>query len=253
MSKSKKKDYGLLPTEKPHRLSLFGWLRGRFFAGMFIALPVVVTFLILQVLISEIDKRVVPLLPAALKPETYLNYAVPGFGLIVLVLFLTILGGIATNLIGRSVISLADRILSRVPFVRSVYSAFKQLVEVFASNNTDQFSECVLIEYPKKGTWCLGFVSSPAKGELKTVLGPAFIGVFVPTTPNPTSGFLMYVEAAEVVRLDMTVEEGAKMILSAGLVVPEHLPIKEVDGAAAVDADNTSEVPTPTPAPESEA
>ena len=233
MSKSKKKDYGLLPQDKPPRLSFFGWLRGRFFAGMFIALPVVVTFLILQFLISEIDKRVVPLLPAALKPETYLNYAVPGFGLIVLIVFLTVLGGIATNLIGRSVIGLADRILSRVPFVRSVYSAFKQLVEVFANNNTEQFSECVLIEYPKKGTWCLGFVSSPAKGELKSVLGPAFIGVFVPTTPNPTSGFLMYVEASEVVRLDMTVEEGAKMILSAGLVVPEHLPVKEDGGSEA--------------------
>ena len=115
-----------------------------------------------------------------------------------------------------------------------VYSAFKQLVEVFANNNTEQFSECVLIEYPKKGTWCLGFVSSTAKGELKSVLGPAFIGVFVPTTPNPTSGFLMYVEASEVVRLDMTVEEGAKMILSAGLVVPEHLPVKE-DGRSEAD------------------
>ncbi|HCX12440.1 MAG TPA: hypothetical protein DHU81_19355, partial [Hyphomonas sp.] len=136
---------------------------------------------------------------------------------------------------------LADRILTSVPFVRSVYSAFKQLVEVFASNNTEQFSECVLIEYPKKGTWCLGFVSSPAKGELKTVLGPAFIGVFVPTTPNPTSGFLMYVESSEVVRLDMTVEEGAKMILSAGLVVPEHLPIKEGD------APSTQSTPSPEP------
>lgn len=245
MSKSKKKDYGLLPQDKPPRLSFFGWLRGRFFAGMFIALPVVVTFLILQFLISEIDKRVVPLLPAALKPETYLNYAVPGFGLIVLIVFLTVLGGIATNLIGRSVIGLADRILSRVPFVRSVYSAFKQLVEVFANNNTEQFSECVLIEYPKKGTWCLGFVSSPAKGELKSVLGPAFIGVFVPTTPNPTSGFLMYVEASEVVRLDMTVEEGAKMILSAGLVVPEHLPVKEDGGSEADEADSAIQTSGP--------
>lgn len=231
MAKRQKKDFGLTPMEKPRGPSFFSWLRGRFFAGMFIALPVVVTFLILQFLISEIDKRVVPLLPAALKPETYLNYAVPGFGLIVLVVFLTLLGGIATNLIGRSVISFADRILSRLPFVRSVYSAFKQLVEVFASNNTDQFSECVMIEYPKKGTWCLGFLSSPAKGEVKNVLGPGFIGVFVPTTPNPTSGFLMYVESGEVVRLDMTVEEGAKMILSAGLVVPEHLPRKpKTDG-----------------------
>lgn len=253
MSKSKKRDYGLLSPEKPPRVSLFGWLRGRFFAGMFIALPVVVTFLILQFLISEIDKRVVPLLPAALKPETYLNYAVPGFGLIVLVVFLTVLGGIATNLIGRSVISLTDRILTRVPFVRSVYSAFKQLVEVFASNNTEQFSECVLIEYPKKGTWCLGFLSSPAKGEVRSVLGPAFIGVFVPTTPNPTSGFLMYVESSEVVRLNMTVEEGAKMILSAGLVVPEHLPVKTQEETETDGVSPESDGPTPTPQPESEA
>ena len=228
MAKREKTGLDMIPVDKPPRLSLFGWLRGRFFAGMVIALPVVVTFLILRFLIGEIDRRVVPLLPAALKPETYLNYAVPGFGLIVLIVFLTLLGAIATNLIGRSVISVSDRLLSRLPIVRSLYSAFKQLVEVFANNNTDQFSECVLIEYPKKGTWCLGFLSSPAKGEVKSALGPNFIGVFVPTTPNPTSGFLMYVESSEVVRLDMTVEEGAKMILSAGLVVPEHLPKKDM-------------------------
>ena len=113
--------------------------------------------------------------------------------------------------------------------MRSLYSAFKQLVEVFAKDNTDQFSEVVLIEYPKSGTWCLGFVSSPAKGEIGTALGPDFLGIFVPTTPNPTSGFLMYVESKEIIRLKMTVEEGAKMILSAGLVVPEFPPVPKTD------------------------
>ncbi len=191
---------------------------------MVIAAPIAVTFLILQFLIGEIDKRVVPLIPAALNPETYLKYAVPGFGLIVLVVFLTILGAIATNLIGRSVISVGDRILGQVPIVRSLYSAFKQLVEVFAKDNTDQFSEVVLVEYPKAGTWCLGFVSSSARGEIGAALGQDFLGIFVPTTPNPTSGFLMYLDAREVIRLSMTVEEGAKMILSAGLVVPEFPP-----------------------------
>lgn len=220
------------PPDKAPTQSLFAWLRGRFFAGMVIAAPIAVTFLILQFLIGEIDKRVVPLIPAALNPETYLKYAVPGFGLIVLVVFLTILGGIATNLIGRSVISVGDRILSQVPIVRSLYSAFKQLVEVFAKDNTDQFSEVVLIEYPKTGTWCLGFVSSPAKGEIGVTLGAEYLGVFVPTTPNPTSGFLMYVDAKEVIRLKMTVEEGAKMILSAGLVVPEFPPVPKPDPKA---------------------
>ncbi|WP_034743048.1 DUF502 domain-containing protein [Hyphomonas chukchiensis] len=223
---------GLPPPDKAPTQSLFAWLRGRFFAGMVIAAPIAVTFLILQFLIGEIDKRVVPLIPAALNPETYLKYAVPGFGLIVLVVFLTILGGIATNLIGRSVIGVGDRILSQVPIVRSLYSAFKQLVEVFAKDNTDQFSEVVLIEYPKTGTWCLGFVSSPAKGEIGATLGGEYLGVFVPTTPNPTSGFLMYVDAKEVIRLKMTVEEGAKMILSAGLVVPEFPPAPKADSKA---------------------
>lgn len=207
------------PPKKP---SLLVWLRGRFLAGMVIAAPIAITFLILQFLITKIDEKVVPLLPAALKPETYLNYAVPGFGLIVLVVFLTLLGAITTNLIGRSVVTLSDQILSRVPFVNSVYAAFKQLIEVFASNTTDQFNEVVLIEYPKDGTWCIGFLSSPAKGEVGNHLGSDFIGVFVPTTPNPTSGFLMYVPRGKVIPMDMTVEEGAKMILSAGLVVPEY-------------------------------
>ena len=229
MARRKDPEGGLPPPDKAPTQSLFAWLRGRFFAGMVIAAPIAVTFLILQFLIGEIDKRVVPLIPAALNPETYLKYAVPGFGLIVLVVFLTILGGIATNLIGRSVISVGDRILSQVPIVRSLYSAFKQLVEVFAKDNTDQFSEVVLIEYPKTGTWCLGFVSSPAKGEIGATLGCEYLGVFVPTTPNPTSGFLMYVDSKEVIRLKMTVEEGAKMILSAGLVVPEFPPAPKPD------------------------
>ncbi|KCZ94664.1 DUF502 domain-containing protein [Hyphomonas johnsonii] len=232
MARKKDPDMGRLPGEAPPTQSLFGWLRGRFFAGMVIAAPIAVTFLILQFLIGEIDKRVVPLIPAALNPETYLKYAVPGFGLIVLVVFLTILGAITTNLIGRSVVGIGDRVLSRVPIVRSLYSAFKQLVEVFAKDNTDQFSEVVLIEYPKPGTWCLGFVSSAARGEIGAALGHEFLGIFVPTTPNPTSGFLMYVHAKEVIRLGMTVEEGAKMILSAGLVVPEFPPAAKPEGGS---------------------
>ncbi len=218
----KDKSSKLFGRGKPFKkASLFVWLRGRFLAGMVIAAPIAITFLILQFLITKIDQRVVPLLPAALKPETYLDYAVPGFGLIVLVVFLTLLGAITTNLIGRSVLTISDRILSRVPLVNWLYAGFKQLVEVFASDNTDQFNEVVLIEYPKDGTWCVGFLSSPAKGEIESHLGDGFIGVFVPTTPNPTSGFLMYVPREKVIPMDMTVEEGAKIILSAGLVVPD--------------------------------
>ena len=233
MAKKPKKDMGILGVEKPPRVSPWAWLRARFFAGMVIALPIAVTFGILQFVIENIDKRVVPILPASLRPETYLNYAVPGFGVIVLVLFLTVLGAITTNLLGRSVVVMTDRILSRVPIVRSVYSAFKQIVDVFANNPTEQFRECVLIEFPREGSWCLGFIASPARGEVKTLLGEEYIGVFVPTTPNPTSGFIMFVKAEDTIKLHMSVEEGARMILSAGLVVPDHPEVK-----AAVEAAN---------------
>jgi uncharacterized membrane protein len=233
MAKKPKKDMGMLEVEKPPVVSPWAWLRGRFFAGMVIAAPIVVTFTILQIFINYIDERVVPILPEQLRPETYLNYAVPGFGVIVLVLFLTILGAITTNLLGRSVVGITDRVLSRLPLIRTVYSSFKQLVEVFANNPTEQFRECVLIEFPRKDSWCLGFIAAPARGEVKTHLGDEFIGVFVPTTPNPTSGFIMFVKAEDTIKLHMTVEEGARMILSAGLVVPEHPDVK-----AAIEAAN---------------
>lgn len=207
---------------KPKRLSLWGWLRGRFLAGMVIAAPIAVTIYVLQFLISFIDNRVRPLLPPLLQPETYTNYAIPGFGVLVMIVALTILGAVATNLIGRSVISAADRIMTRLPIVRNVYAAFKQLTEVLANNQQASYDRVVMVEYPKLGSWCIGFVSTSAQGEIRNRLGADYIGVFVPTTPNPTSGFLIYVRATECIDLDMSVEEGAKMILSAGLIVPEH-------------------------------
>lgn len=215
----------MIPTPKPpKKLGLFGWLRGRFFAGMVIAAPLAATFFILQFLITFIDDRVRPLLPPLLKPETYTNYAIPGFGVLVLIIALTVLGAVAANLVGRSLLSATDRILSRVPIVRNVYAAIKQLTEVLTNNQQASFDRCVMIEYPKTGSWCIGFVSSHAKGEIGERLGTDKIGVFVPTTPNPTSGFLIYVNPEECIEMEMTVEEGAKMILTAGLVVPDFKP-----------------------------
>ena len=207
-----------VPAEKPN---IMAWLRERFVAGMLIALPVVATFIILEFLINLIDSRVVPMLPPALRPETYLDYAVPGFGLIILVLFLTLLGAVATNMLGNYFVNLTDRVLTRVPVVRTVYSVFKQIRDVFQSNTADQYKEIVMVQYPKEGSWALGFVAGPAKGELAHKMGAGFISVFVPTIPNPTSGFLLYVKEEDVIRLDMTIEEGAKLILSGGLVYPD--------------------------------
>lgn len=206
----------------PAKQDLLSWLRERLVAGMLIALPVVATFVILEFLINLIDSRVVPLIPPALRPETYLDYAVPGFGLLILLIFLTLLGAVATNFLGSYFVSLTDRILTRVPVVRSVYSVFKQIRDVFQSNTGGQYKEVVMVQYPRAGSWVIGFVAGAAKGEMRHKLGADFIGVFVPTTPNPTSGFLLYVQTSEVVRMDMTVEEGAKVIFSGGLVVPEY-------------------------------
>lgn len=233
MAKRKRKSQkegGLMlePTELP-RQTFFGWLRGRFFAGIVIAAPIAISIGIVTWLIGEIDRRVKPLLPPILDPETYTNIAIPGVGVLVAVVLLTLLGAVATNLIGRAALRLSDRILSRIPVVSNIYNAFKQLFDLLASNEQNNFQEVVLVEYPKKGTWCIGFLTAKAKGEIRTNLSEEFVGVFVPTTPNPTSGFLMYLHKSEIIPLQMSVEEGARMIISAGLVVPEELPMDDGD------------------------
>lgn len=240
------------------KLGLTAWLRGRFFAGIVIFAPLFITFSFLGWLIEEFDKRIKPLIPPAWNPDNYLGFALPGLGLIVAIVVLTLLGAVATNLIGRSLIAAGDRLLGRVPVVRNIYSALKQLFETIMANNQSTFKEVVMIEYPKRGTWCLGFLTAPARHEIDYRLGHGKIGVFVPTTPNPTSGFLMYVDPKEVIRLDMSVEEGAKMIVSAGLVVPPHAgaPIapQAISGALASaqsrgDGEALPEPNTPEPKP----
>lgn len=221
MSDNEKPDYGIVAVETPPKQGILGWLRARFVAGMLIALPIVATFVILQFLINFIDSRVVPLLPPSLRPETYLDYAVPGFGLLILLVFLTFVGAIATNFLGKFLVTMTDRVLTRVPVVRSVYSVFKQIRDVFQNNTAGQYKEVAMVEYPRAGSWVIGFVAGPVKGELRQRLGEDYIGIFVPTTPNPTSGFLLYVAEEKVMRLNMTVEEGAKIIFSGGLVVPD--------------------------------
>lgn len=257
MAKRKPKDHhelGLMSESEPPRQTLFGWLRGRFFAGIVIAAPIAISISLVYWLITVIDARVKPLLPPILDPETYTNIAIPGVGVLVAVVALTLLGAVATNLIGRAALRLSDRILSRIPVVSNIYNAFKQLFELLASGEQGNFQEVVLVEYPKKGTWCIGFLTAPAKGEIKTRLSGEFRGVFVPTTPNPTSGFLMYMKSDEIIRLKMSVEEGARMIISAGLVVPDEMPMEDQEREkliplpGEVPADETDPAPDPEPA-----
>jgi uncharacterized membrane protein len=224
MAENDKPDFGIVEVKTPPKPGLFAWLRARFVAGMLIALPIVATYIILEFLIKLIDSRVVPILPASLRPETYLDYAVPGFGLIILIVFLTLVGAIATNFLGRYFVDLTDRILTRVPVVRSVYSVFKQIRDVFQNNTAGQYKEVAMVEYPRQGSWVIGFVAGPVRGEIRTKLGGDFVAIFVPTTPNPTSGFLLYVQESKLIRMNISVEEGAKIIFSGGLVVPDYPP-----------------------------
>jgi uncharacterized membrane protein len=230
------------------------WLRARFFAGMVLAAPIAITVWITYQFITFVDKQIKPLVPPEWNPETYTDFAIPGFGVLVAVIFLILLGTIATNLIGRSLLKAGERVINSVPYVRSIYSAIKQIFDTFATANNQNFREVVLIEYPKVGTWCIGFLAASARGEVRTRLateGKDFVGVFVPTTPNPTSGFLMYVHENELIRLDMTVEEGAKLIISGGLVVPEApettmaAAANGPDGAETAPSEETETVPLP--------
>ena len=224
MSDKEKPDYGLVVVNVPPKPGMLAWLRARFVAGMLIALPMVATFAILDFLINLIDSWVVPILPAGLRPETYLDYAVPGFGLIILLIFLTLLGAVATNFLGKYLVDVTDRVMARVPVVRSIYSVFKQIRDVFQTGTSGQFREVVMVEYPKEGSWCIAFVTAKVKGELETKLGSDYYGVFVPTTPNPTSGFLIYLPESKMIRLDMSLEDAAKAIISNGLVLPDWEP-----------------------------
>lgn len=240
-------DKPLLPDEgsPPSKPGLFIWLRDRFLAGVVIAAPIVITLYVVISLFSWLDKPFQKLIrqivPERWWPSTYLpdqlsllgitfdTPGLPGLGLFVAIILLTFVGAIGTNLIGRSMVRAGDRVLSRLPVVSNVYSLFKQLFETIVSGKENSFKDMVLIEYPKKGTWCIGFVTAPLKGEVQTRLGDGMMGVFVPTTPNPTSGFYMFVPRSEVIALDMSVEEGAKMIVSVGMVVPEHVTEDQIN------------------------
>ena len=205
----------------PSKPTFFGWLRARFFTGVVVAAPIGLTAALVYWFVTFVDNTIKPLIPREWNPDTYLPFAVPGLGLLISVLALTLLGALTANFFGRTIISLGERIVRRVPLVSSIYALFKQVFETFASSSSQNFQEVVLIEYPRKGTWAVGFVSSQTTGEMAKRIGPDHYAVFVPTTPNPTSGFLIFVPTSDVIHTSMTVEEGAKLIVSAGLVSPE--------------------------------
>jgi len=205
-------------AEKAPKFHLFRWARNRFFTGVIVAIPIVATFLAVSWIVTKIDANVFRIIPDRLNPETYLGFAIPGLGIIISIILLFLLGVIASNFIGKSLIKSGERLLDRVPVVSPVYNSLKQIVQTVAAQRDRAFRDVCLIEYPKKDVWAIGFVTADLSGKPAEVLGDDMVCVFVPTTPNPTSGFLLFVQKDTIQILDMTPEEGAKMIISGGMV-----------------------------------
>ncbi|WP_084175015.1 DUF502 domain-containing protein [Afifella pfennigii] len=212
--------------EKPHKRHSRAGLRLRsyFLTGIVVAAPIGITVYLTWTFIAWVDAWVKPLVPRAYNPDNYLPFSVPGFGLIVAILALTLLGFLTANLVGRTIVSWGEILLERMPLVRNLYRALKQIFATVLSQSSRSFQQVGLIEYPRRGLWALVFIATEAKGEVSVRLEEAgeTMAVFLPTTPNPTSGFLLFVPVQDVILLDMTVEEAAKLVVSAGLVSPEY-------------------------------
>lgn len=213
----------------PHRRrGLLGGLRASFLTGLVVVLPISLTAWLIWTVIGWIDAWVLPLVPAAYQPDRLLrdlfgegfDWNIRGLGLIVFLVFTVLVGWIAKGLIGRSVLRLTEGLVDRLPVVRSVYNALKQIAETVFTSQGTTFERACLVQWPRPGVWAVGLVSSRARGEIAERLSDNHIAVFMPTTPNPTTGFLMFLPASEVILLDMTFEEAAKLMISAGLVYP---------------------------------
>ncbi len=199
-------------------------LRRYLVAGLLIWLPIVVTILVLRFLIGLVDNTLL-LLPEAWQPEELLGFRLPGLGLLLTALVLLVTGMVMTNLFGRSMVRLGEQILSRIPVVRAIYSASKQLTETLFSGSGKSFRKVVLVRYPHPGAWTLAFLTGDGLAEANARTGHDLVNIFVPTTPNPTSGFFLMVPRPDVIELSMPVDVGIKLILSAGAVGPEsHTP-----------------------------
>ena len=208
----------------PARLSAAARLRNYFLTGLIIAGPIGITLYLTWSLIQWVDSWVKPFIPVVYQPETYLPFPVPGFGLIVAIVSLTLLGFLTANIAGRSIVTVGEMLLDRMPFVRNLYRGLKQIFETVLSARGSSFQKAGLIEYPRRGLWAIVFLATSTKGEVADRLPEEddMISVFLPTTPNPTSGFLLFVPRHEVIELDMTVEDAAKLVISAGLVTPDY-------------------------------
>jgi len=194
-------------------------LRKYFIAGLLVWLPLAATVIVIKLLIELLNKTIL-LFPPELQPETLFGISIPGFGIIIGILILVLTGVFAANLFGRKLVGIWEAILGRIPLVRTIYSSVKQVLETLFSSNSESFRRVVLIEYPRKEIWSLGFQTNEALTAAREASEKDLVSVFVPTTPNPTSGFIVMLPAEDITQLDISVEDGFKFIISMGVIVP---------------------------------
>ena len=221
-------------AKKRSKPGVIARLRGNFLAGLIIVAPIGMTIWLIWTVVGWVDSWVWPFIPNAYQPTALLNdllgrepgneieVNVRGVGVVIFLVFTILVGWIGKGLIGRSFLGIGERLVDRTPVVRSIYNAVKQIAETVFSQRETSFDKACLVEYPRKGIWAIAFISINAKGEIDSKLndGEPFVTVFLPTTPNPTSGFLLFLPKRDVMPLDMTVEDAAKLVISAGLVYP---------------------------------
>ena len=203
-----------MAKNKPNK-SLLSSLRNNFIAGVVVLIPIGIT-LYLTVFIINVSSK---LIPKEINPNHYLPYNIPGLEILIAVLLITIIGWLSLSFIGKRLFNLFESVLNKIPIIRTIYSAVEQLIETFTKSKSDK-KTVVLIEYPRKGVYAVGFATKENTGEIKNKAGKELINVFVPTTPNPTSGFLLMFPKDEVIYLDLSFEEASKFIVSAGSFNP---------------------------------
>ena len=200
--------------------SLGARIRGYLLTGIVVTAPISITIYLTYIFLSFVDKHVTKLFPDAWYYGLYGGTTIPGLGLIVVVIFFIFVGWFATNFLGRLVIRISEYIVDRMPVIRTLYGAIKQIFETIMASKSQAFRDAVMLEYPRKGVWSIGFVTGTTEGEVQRITSEETVNVFVPTTPNPTSGYLLFVPKKELAYLDMTVEEAVKLVVSAGIITP---------------------------------
>jgi uncharacterized membrane protein len=218
----------------PAHTSMAGRIRNYFLTGLVVAGPLLVTAYLTWAFVTWVDGLVRPFIPPVYRPETYLPWPIPGTGLLIAVFFLTLLGFLTANLVGRTLVELGEGLLNRMPIVRPVYKTMKQIFETLFSKQGSSFRKVALVEFPAPGMWSLVFLSQPPSGDLQEKLPEGeHVSAFMPCTPNPTTGFFFYVKRADLIELDISVENAMTLLISAGMVQPDNDSQKKLAALAA--------------------